>query len=370
MKNLKIVLTMSCFMIYSWSMAHFYPKSPISLLDYKDNVSNNKLIKLLFFTNNTCLPCKKLDSITFKDERIMVKLERDFVLDRLNISTGNHQEDIIKYNINSYPTLLFVDGNNAILDRQVGFIGPDSLLKVMALVFDGNTFYRKQKLLMEFSDDYIQLIEHCYFLHDRREISRDIVIRTYNSIQKTEYSNEKVKRFLSDFLIYNFDTFIDVDHPAIDFLISNLDKGDTILNGRLIFYLTYSSFKLRNCNDEKMMLNISNKLSKVNVNRTIALYNIDTLPIGDNISRNNDLLTLSEFYDNKNCDFSEKYISTVNSLFEKIKDSPGELFYFAANLESKEVISKYQKKMSKKCQRRYEKLTGDKFSTDRFPYFN
>jgi thioredoxin-related protein len=357
-------------MVYSWSMAHFYPKSSIGLTVFEENFSKDEPIRLLFFTNNTCLPCKKLDSITFKDERIKFKLNTDFVLDHINISTGNHQDEVLRFNINSYPTLLFVDGNNAILDRQVGFIGPDSLLKVMGLVLEGNTVYRRQKLLMEYSDDYIKLIEHCYFLHERREVRKDIVVRTYNSIPKTEYSNEKVKRFLSDFLIYNFDTFIDVDHAAIDFLISNLDKGDTILNGRLIFYLTYSSFKLRNCTDENMALNISNKLRKVNVNRTIALYNIDTLPIGDNISRNNDLLTLSEFYDNKNCDFSEKYISTVNTLFEKIKDSPGELFYFAANLESKEVISRFQKKISKKCQRRYEKLTGDKFSMDSFPYFN
>jgi thioredoxin-related protein len=357
-------------MIYSWSKAHFYPISSTDHFFLKENLTNDKPIRLLFFTNNTCLPCKKLDTITFRDERIKFKLDRNFDLDRINISTGNHQEEVLRFNINSYPTLLFVDANNAVLDRQVGYIDPDSLLKVMSLVLEGNTVYRRQKLLMEFSDDYVKLIEHCYFLHERREMSRDIVIKTYNSIPKTEYSNEKVKKFLSDFLIYNFDTYIDVDHPTINFLISNLDKGDTILNGRLIFYLTYSSFKLRNCHDEKMMLNISNKLRKVNVNRTIALYNIDTLPIGDNISRNNDLLTLSEFYDNKNCDFSEKYISTVNTLFEKIKDSPGELFYFAANLESKQVISKFQKKMSKKCQRRYEKLTGDKFSTDNFPYFN
>ncbi|MBU2019262.1 MAG: thioredoxin family protein [Bacteroidetes bacterium] len=334
----------------------------------KLNKIENK-INLIYFTNNTCTPCKKMDLTTFSNERVISQIRDEFSFLTVNVSLEKDNPLINEFNIVSYPTILFVNKRKVVLDKIIGYVSPDSLLEIMDIVKNGTSQYRMQKMKFDgIEQDYSAQINHCYFLHTKMELTPDFINKTYNSIPREAYSDSTVLKFLGDFLIYDFKTSIDFDHGAIKYLTETLDKNDTILNGRLLFFMVFAAQNIKECGDEEIILKISNVLERIKVNKSIALYNLDLEPIGDNISRNNDLLVLCEFYGNKNCNFTNKYKSTVKTLYQRIIDSPGELFYYAASLESRPVRSKFEKRISKKCQKKYEKITGERFDLESFPY--
>lgn len=81
---------------------------------------------LIFFTGSDwCGPCKMLVEDFFESERFKKLAEKDFILyeanypRNLDLVTSSQKEDNLmlkkKYGINSYPTIIVVDGNEKIL---------------------------------------------------------------------------------------------------------------------------------------------------------------------------------------------------------------------------------------------------------------
>ena len=95
---------------------------------------SNKIIMVEFMAD-WCPPCKKMDSETFSNERVIKKLN-EFILVKINVDT---QQDIAEeYNGNAkkyggigIPNILFLDKEKNILHRIVGFHNPSQLISVM-----------------------------------------------------------------------------------------------------------------------------------------------------------------------------------------------------------------------------------------------
>lgn len=80
----------------------------------------------LHFMADWCGYCKKMDSVTFSDERVIAFLNTHFVAVRVN---GDHEEKIREiYGVRGYPDNRFLDNNRKQVYRTPGFINAETFM--------------------------------------------------------------------------------------------------------------------------------------------------------------------------------------------------------------------------------------------------
>ncbi|MFN4233274.1 MAG: thioredoxin family protein [Bacteroidia bacterium] len=89
----------------------------------------NKLIFLDIYAT-WCGPCKKLKAKTFSNAEVGKFYNQNFV----NVAFDGEQGDgamlMQKYNLQSFPSLLFIDGNGKVIAKTVGYHNPDELIEL------------------------------------------------------------------------------------------------------------------------------------------------------------------------------------------------------------------------------------------------
>ncbi len=89
----------------------------------------NKLIFLDIYAT-WCGPCKKLKANTFSNEEVGTVYNQNFV----NVAFDGEQGDgamlMQKYNLRSFPFLLFIDGNGKVVAKTGGYHKPNELLEL------------------------------------------------------------------------------------------------------------------------------------------------------------------------------------------------------------------------------------------------
>ncbi len=105
--------------------------------------------KLIFMDAYTtwCQPCKTLEKYTFSDPSVGALYNASFINVRFDMEQYPGLELAEKYGVDVYPTLLFINGDGALVHRGCGAIEvPDFLdLGKTALSSDGNLLAMKQK---------------------------------------------------------------------------------------------------------------------------------------------------------------------------------------------------------------------------------
>jgi thiol:disulfide interchange protein len=78
--------------------------------------------KLIFVDIYTdwCLPCKMMDTDVFTDKNIIAFFEKHFVSLKVDAEKGNGPNLAYLYQVDSYPTLLFLDTKGRVLQKKVG----------------------------------------------------------------------------------------------------------------------------------------------------------------------------------------------------------------------------------------------------------
>ncbi|MBW6496984.1 MAG: thioredoxin family protein [Bacteroidales bacterium] len=89
----------------------------------------NKLIFLDVYAT-WCGPCKRLKANTFPDAAVGEFYNANFINVALDGEKGEGLELARKYNVRSYPSLLFIDSNGQIVGRTAGFHNPDRFLEL------------------------------------------------------------------------------------------------------------------------------------------------------------------------------------------------------------------------------------------------
>lgn len=88
---------------------------------------------IIDFSAQWCSPCKKLEDVTFRDSRVKAKIEKHFVLMKVDLTrNGNPDFERLleKYDIKGVPTLVFLDSQGMELKewRLIEFEPPDQFL--------------------------------------------------------------------------------------------------------------------------------------------------------------------------------------------------------------------------------------------------
>ena len=85
-----------------------------------------KLVFVDFYTT-WCLPCKLMDEDVFTDRGISQLMNDNFVNYKVDAEKGNGPNLALLYQVNVFPTLLFLDKNGRVLVRKEGAAYPTEL---------------------------------------------------------------------------------------------------------------------------------------------------------------------------------------------------------------------------------------------------
>lgn len=100
----------------------------------KDAKKANKPIMIDFYTD-WCGWCKKLDKDVYTDSRV-VDLSKKFVC--VKIDGDENRKLVEKYDLQGYPTIVFLNSKSEEVERIVGYKNADDFLKTMRKALDKN----------------------------------------------------------------------------------------------------------------------------------------------------------------------------------------------------------------------------------------
>lgn len=91
--------------------------------------SEKRLVLVDVYTD-WCGWCKKLDKEVFSDARVAAAA-RDLVAVRVNAEDGG-EKVAERYEVNGFPTILFVDGSGTVVKRIEGYVDAAEMLRILS----------------------------------------------------------------------------------------------------------------------------------------------------------------------------------------------------------------------------------------------
>ena len=88
---------------------------------------DNKLVFLDAFAS-WCGPCKLLERNVFPQKEVGEFYNKNFINSRFDMEKGEGRDIARKYGINSYPSLLFINGNGEVVFKGMGYMDVSDFL--------------------------------------------------------------------------------------------------------------------------------------------------------------------------------------------------------------------------------------------------
>jgi len=95
----------------------------------------NKLVFVDVYTS-WCLPCKMMDKDVFTHQETADAINKDFISYKVNAEKGNGPQLSFNYDVQAYPTLLFLDSSGKVLERKGGAAYHSELLSLAQSALD------------------------------------------------------------------------------------------------------------------------------------------------------------------------------------------------------------------------------------------
>lgn len=99
-----------------------------SLKDAQKTAAKDKKVIFVDFYADWCGPCKQMLATTYKDSKV-VERSKKFV--PVLIDVDKQQSLAQKYQVDSIPTVVFLNAKGKVLAKNVGYADTDAFLKLM-----------------------------------------------------------------------------------------------------------------------------------------------------------------------------------------------------------------------------------------------
>jgi thiol-disulfide isomerase/thioredoxin len=186
--------------------------------------------KLIFVDIYTawCGPCKEMDKKTFTDVSVGDKFNARFINYKVDAEKGFGITLAKRYNVTSYPTVLFVDASENIMLKQEGLLRAPDLLKEADIVLNNQTnakprwalekLYNEGRRDSEFLAEFISV--NSLFTIDNRDLVEDYI----KSLTPIQYSSDKTLRIIVN-------NGFKIDGKAFDLLLRFREKAESLFEG-------------------------------------------------------------------------------------------------------------------------------------------
>jgi thioredoxin-related protein len=111
-----------------------------SFEEARDAAKADDTLLFLYFRNDSCIPCRRLDAETYSDPEVRTQLGRLVALKLDPSKNPAHQELYERYGVRFYPALIFADAEGRELDRLSSFIAAEEFLQVIERIRSGDSF--------------------------------------------------------------------------------------------------------------------------------------------------------------------------------------------------------------------------------------
>lgn len=104
---------------------------------------------MLYFTTDWCGPCKLLEKKTFRNIRFIKYTNAHFIPFRINAEKQTGPELKKKYNIRAYPTAVFINDKDEVIEKVIGYKPPNAYLVILGNIVNGKKTLLSMKRLYE-----------------------------------------------------------------------------------------------------------------------------------------------------------------------------------------------------------------------------
>jgi len=152
-------------------------------------INQDKIIMLDFYAD-WWGACKRLDADTFTNTEVINFSEKSLISLKVDVDTKEGSEISTEYNIQSLPTIVFVNSSNDELDRIIGYMAPETYLKRLNEIIKGeNTI---DDLLDKYNSSrnasVISLLAKKYFERGKYEYANSKYLELINNYKDADSS--------------------------------------------------------------------------------------------------------------------------------------------------------------------------------------
>lgn len=145
-----------------------------------------------------CGPCKRMDKITFKDQKVGAYYNDQFVSLKLDMEKEGKMV-AKKYNVAAYPTFLYLDSEGRVLHKGAGFFEPEEFISLAEESADETNRLGTLQTRFETGDrnpDMLRmLLEHKFELQDPSYIEQvEAIANLYD-----DWNTEEVRRLIFEY---------------------------------------------------------------------------------------------------------------------------------------------------------------------------
>lgn len=95
-------------------------------------IQEEQLPYIIYFYGEWCPACQLMEEMTFKNNKVKERIEKDYVIFKVNTESVRGKEWMATYNVTSVPTTLFYNKDNELLNRLETSITTTDFLKITA----------------------------------------------------------------------------------------------------------------------------------------------------------------------------------------------------------------------------------------------
>lgn len=99
-----------------------------TLEELKKEAKDQKKVIFLDAFTEWCGPCKMMSATTFVDKSVGEFFNKNFINYKLDMEKGEGPGFAVRYGVNAYPTLLFINAQGEVLHKILGFRNADMLI--------------------------------------------------------------------------------------------------------------------------------------------------------------------------------------------------------------------------------------------------
>ena len=139
MKNITLFLLILATLVMAFGFSYNnrdYKNSGIVFFEgtWEEALQKAKAEKKLIFLDayaSWCGPCKMMKRRTFSDPKVGEQFNKYFISVAIDMEQGEGPELARKFQVDSYPTLIFLQPDGKLITKAIGYHSPEELLNII-----------------------------------------------------------------------------------------------------------------------------------------------------------------------------------------------------------------------------------------------